>query len=143
MFRHVEREILSALVDGELGPEERRYVYEHLQTCVDCRELSDAFGVVRGMVSGLPRMAAPEAFVSDVLRAPATGPARTVRRALRGPRGWVAAGAALAAIGVTLAGLVAPPPAAQPPIGAFVSRHVTVSSGNTVGGQVLFAVSGR
>jgi anti-sigma factor RsiW len=143
VFRHVEREILSALVDGELGPDERRYVHDHLQTCADCREVSEAFGVVQGLLSDLPRIVAPESFVSDVLRAPQAGPAKAVRRAMRGPRGWVAAGAAAASIAVTLAGLVTKPPADQAPIGAFVSRHVSVSSGNSVGGQVLFAVPRR
>src|SRR4051812_40146377 len=108
--RHVEREILSALIDGELSPDERRFVHEHLAECADCREVYDEFTHIHGMVVELPRLVAPEAFVSDALR-----PRRRAGSILlRGKRKWVAGGLAVGAIGVTLAGLFVPERATQP-----------------------------
>ena len=143
-MRHVEREILSALVDGELAPDHRRLVHEHLQECSACREIVEEFGQIHGMVVDLPRLVAPESFVSDVLR-----PARisTVRKAtaaaVRGRRRWVWVGAAATAVAITLAGLVAPTPASEPPVDVLIERHVGVHSGAEAGGQVLFSVDGR
>jgi hypothetical protein len=62
---------------------------------------------------------------------------------VRGKRRWVIGGAALAALGLTLAGLAAPPPASAPPVDMYVARHISVSNGVDDGGQVLFAVHGR
>jgi hypothetical protein len=62
---------------------------------------------------------------------------------VRGRRRWIFGGAALAAIGLTLAGLAAPPPASSPPVDVYVARHISVSNGVDDGGQVLFAVHGR
>jgi anti-sigma factor RsiW len=140
--RHVEREILSAMVDGECGADERRYVHDHLQECDGCRELAEEFGLVQGLLTGLPRLVAPESFVSDALE-PHSSPRTVVRRTFRGRRRYVAAAAAAVAIGVTGAGLAAPPPSREPPVDVFLTRHVSVSSGNGVGGEVLFAVNGR
>ena len=67
-MRHVEREILSALVDGELTVEERRFVHEHLQQCDPCREAAEEFAHIHGLVGELPQLVAPESFVSDALR---------------------------------------------------------------------------
>lgn len=142
-MRHVEREILSALIDGELSPEERRFVHDHLQQCTDCREASEEFAHIHGLVNELPSLVAPESFVSEALR-PRT-PSRAARVAtwpLMGRRRWFVAGAAAAAVGVTLAGLAAPQPASEPPIDQLIARHVSVHAGVEAGGQVLFAVTG-
>src|SRR5918999_4246292 len=138
---HVEREILSALLDGELDPNERRFVHQHLQECDACRELADELGAIKGIVGDLPRLVAPESFVSGALeRREASALQRTAAAVVRGKRRWVLGGAALAAIGLTLAGLAAPPPAAAPPVDVYVARHISVSNGVDDGGQVLFAV---
>ena len=143
-MRHVEREILSALVDGELTVDERRFVHEHLQQCDPCREAAEEFAHIHGLVGELPRLVAPESFVSDALRP------RHVSRVVsvttwpaRGRRRWAFVGAAAAGIAITLAGLAAPPPAAEPPVDRFIARHVSVHAGVEAGGQVLFAVNGR
>jgi predicted anti-sigma-YlaC factor YlaD len=144
MERHVEREILSALIDGELTVDERRLVHEHLQSCDECREIVDEFSHVHGLVGDLPRLVAPESFVTDVLVPPRVPVHRVAaRRALAGKRRWVLAGLAAAAIATTLAGLVVPAPADPVPVGAFVERHVGVHSGVETGAQVVFTVDGR
>ncbi|HYZ91622.1 MAG TPA: zf-HC2 domain-containing protein, partial [Actinomycetota bacterium] len=100
-MQHVEREILSALIDGELDLEERRFVHEHLQECDACREASEEFAHIHGMVGELPRLIAPESFVSAALRPRTHSRAGSVARwALGGRRRWFVAGFAAAAAGV-------------------------------------------
>src|SRR5687767_10611355 len=120
MDRHVEREILSAMIDGELDVEERRYVHEHLQECAACREAADEFGQIHGVVGELPRLVAPAAFVSDVMQPRRRRDVRSVAGVLlSGRKRWIAVGSAVVAIGITLAGLVAPPPRSEPPVDVF------------------------
>ena len=141
--RHVEREILSALLDGELDASERKFVHEHLQECDACREAAVEFGAVKGVMGNLPRLVAPESFVSGALERRRT-PARDAAAAVvSGKRRWVIGGAAAAAVAITLAGLVTPRPSSPPPIDMYVARHISVSDGVDDGGQVLFAVHGR
>ena len=144
MGNHVEREILSALIDGELDPDERRFVHEHLQACADCREIADELSHVHGLVGKLPRLVAPVSFVSDVLEPPkVSAPRQVASVALRGRRRWIAVGAAAAALGITLAGLVTPAPAEEPPVDALIERHVSVHSDVETGAQVLLGTRGR
>ncbi len=139
--RHVEREILSALIDGELDVEERRFVHEHLQTCTACSDALEEFTQVHGMVGGLPRLIAPASFVSDVVSTPRRSDARQIAaRAFSGRRRWIAAGLAATAAAITLAGLAVPQPAAEPPVDALIERHVSVHSGVEPGAQMLHAV---
>ncbi|MEX0874359.1 MAG: zf-HC2 domain-containing protein [Actinomycetota bacterium] len=142
--RHVEREILSALIDGELDPSQRREVYEHLQECAACRETVEEFSNIHGLVGDLPRLIAPEAFVSEALRPrdPSRVQAAT-STIFGGRRKWIAAGMAAAGFAITIGGLAAPAPANEPPVDVFIERHVTVHAGVETGGQVLFAVNGR
>jgi len=141
--RHIEREILSALLDGELDPAERKFVHDHLQECEACREAAVEFGAVKGIVEELPRLVAPESFVSGALDRRSSRWHGIVAAAVRGRIRWVIAAVAAAAVGVTLGGLVAPRPATQPPIDVYMARHISVSNGVDDGGQVLFAVHGR
>jgi anti-sigma factor RsiW len=142
--RHVEREILSALIDGELDPSQRREVYEHLQECAACREAVDEFSHIHGMVGDLPRLIAPEEFVSEALRPREASRVQTATSTvLAGRRKWVAAGLAAAGLAITVGGLATPAPANEPPVDVFIERHVSVHTGVETGGQVLFAVNGR
>lgn len=141
MGNHVEREILSALIDGELEPEERRFVHEHLQECADCREIADEFTHVHGLIGKLPKLVAPVSFLSDVLEKPKRSPPRQAAAfALAGRRRWVALGLAVTALAITLAGLVVPPAAQEPPVDAFIERHVSVHAGVEPGAYVLLGV---
>ncbi len=149
MSRHVEREILSALIDGELDADQRRMVHEHLQECGDCREAADEFSHIHGMIGDLPRLIAPETFVADVLqpsRATFGGRAASLLLSgvFSGRRRWVALAAAVTAVGITLSGLVVPSQAADPlPVDALIERHVGVRSGVESGADVLIAVTDR
>ncbi len=144
MSRHVEREILSALIDGELDIDERRYVHEHLQECAACREAAEEFGHIHGVVVGLPRLVAPAAFVSDVIGVRQRPRARALASiVLGGKRRWVVAGSAAIAAAITLAGLVVQPAREQPPVDAFIERHVSVHTGVEPGAHVLIAVKER
>lgn len=144
MSRHVEREILSAMIDGELEADQRRAVHEHLQTCAACRETVEEFTQIHGLMGGLPRLVAPESFVATVLERPTRSTAsRVASVALSGRRRWVLLGAAVTAIGVSIAGLFVSPPADEPPVNAFIDRHVSTHAGVEPGAQVLFAVTRR
>ena len=144
MSRHVEREILSAMIDGELEADQRRAVHEHLQTCAACRETVEEFTQIHGLMGGLPRLVAPESFVATVLERPTRSTAsRVASVALSGRRRWVLLGAAVTAIGVSIAGLFVSPPADEPPVNAFIDRHVSTHAGVEHGAQVLFAVTRR
>lgn len=144
MSRHVEREILSAMIDGELEADQRRAVHEHLQTCAACRETVEEFTQIHGLMGGLPRLVAPESFVSTVLERPSRSvTARVTSVALRGRRRWILLGAAVTAIGVSVAGLFVSPAADEPPVNAFIDRHVSTHAGVEPGAQVLFAVTRR
>ncbi len=138
----LSREVLSALLDGECDPDERRYAHSHMSECDDCREAAHSFSQVRDLVAGLPRMVAPQEFVASALT-PGSSPRRLVRDAFRGPRRYAAVAVAVAVAAVSLAGIAAPPEPEQAPVEVFVNRHVSVNDGSNVGGQVLFAVSGR
>jgi len=145
MSRHVEREILSALIDGELSVDERRMVHEHLQSCPACRETVEEFTQIHGLVGELPRLIAPEAFVSDVVERPLRRPVakQVAAAALRGRRRWVALGVAATGLGISLAGLATPPQANETPVNAFIERHVSTHVGVEPGAQMLIAVDGR
>ena len=141
MRRHVEREILSALIDGELDADERRYVHEHLQECAPCREAAEEFGHIHGVVGELPRLIAPAAFVSDVMEPRRRRSVRSIASSLvSGKRRWVAVASAAAAIGITLAGLVSQPERSEPPVDVFIERHVSVHTDVEPGAQVLISV---
>ncbi|MEX2394169.1 MAG: zf-HC2 domain-containing protein [Actinomycetota bacterium] len=140
---NVEREILSAFLDGELSADERRWVHEHLQGCADCREAVDEFGQIHGLVGELPRLIAPVAFLNEVLQQPETDVRRAATKAFSGKRRVVAISLAAAAVAITLAGLVVPPEAEEPPVTVYIERHVGVHSNEESGAQVLTAVGGR
>lgn len=133
MSEHVRPDVLSALVDGECGPEEQRWAHSHLRDCAECRSVADGLAAVSDLLSGLPRLAAPPEVVDGALSFPGRRPR------LR----WVAAAAAAVAVGVSLGGLAAPAERTEPPVEVFMTRHVGVNHSSQVGGQVLFAVHDR
>jgi anti-sigma factor RsiW len=142
MNDHVSPDLISALIDGEVGPDERRLAHEHLVECGDCRRTMREYTSVRGMVAGMRRLAAPQALVSAALYPPAR-PLDAFRWAVRGPRRYVLAAAAAAAVAVSLGGLARPAGERELPVDVVVARHAGVSAGNDVIGQVTLAVTGR
>jgi len=130
---HIPGELLSALVDGEVATSEVRVVREHVAGCPDCALALRELESVRNLVSGLPRLKAPEGLVASAIR---PVPITSHRRR------WVAATAAAAAAVISLAGLVTPAEEAQePPVEALMTRHVGVDAGTQSSGEVLFAVT--
>lgn len=140
---HVEREVLSALIDGELSPVDRRWIHDHLQECELCMQVAEEFSSLRGIVTDLPRLVAPEGLVAEVMEEPGRRPRAMARRLLRGPRKYVAAAVVAVVVGVSAAGVAVPPDADPPPVDTLVDRHVGVNAGRASGGEVLFAVRGE
>jgi len=59
----------SALLDGELAPDERALVEAHLATCVECTAELAALARTLSMIHALPAARAPHGFVDRVLEA--------------------------------------------------------------------------
>lgn len=140
---HVEREILSALIDGELSPDERRWVHEHLQGCDDCRDALEEFGHIHGLVGELPRLVAPLAFVSGALEKPRPDPRSVAQRFFSGRRRAAIIAIAAVSAAISLAGLVTPPESSEPPVGALIEEHIGVHGDQGPGADVLTAVGNR
>jgi hypothetical protein len=85
-------ELLAAYVDGDLAEEERAEVTAHLSTCATCREEAALAEGARAALASLEEVPAPAG-----LGTPAIQRARPERRWM-GRLGWVAAGAAAAAL---------------------------------------------
>jgi anti-sigma factor RsiW len=58
-------EKMSAYVEGELPPEEKSAVEQHLATCIQCRTNLDRFRATIGNLSRLKRKA-PPSFLPDI-----------------------------------------------------------------------------
>ncbi len=65
---HVAGEQLSAYVDGELPPQERRHVAVHLQECATCRGTIQDYRRTGTLVRGVTTYAVPERLGRDLLR---------------------------------------------------------------------------
>ncbi|MBU1494140.1 MAG: zf-HC2 domain-containing protein [Actinobacteria bacterium] len=88
-------DLLSALLDGELTPEEIGAVSEHLDMCAACRAELEATAAARTALRSLPVLDPPPGLL------PGTAPVPR-RRMLRPVWGWVAAGAAALALSMGL-----------------------------------------
>jgi hypothetical protein len=95
-------ERITALLDGELSPEERRDLESHLASCPACREAREAEEAVVARLRALPRPPLPAGFAADVMgkvrAGEAPGDARPAGRILPMWPAWAAAGAVAAAI---------------------------------------------
>jgi anti-sigma factor RsiW len=92
---------LSAYVDDEVMPAERRAVEEHLRGCATCRRDIAELRHVKMLLGALPDVEPPPGVLADLRRVPAgSGGAGAVREWLRGAfrRPAVAAAAAAAAL---------------------------------------------
>ena len=58
---------LSAYKDGELDEALRDQVSRHLQVCDACREELRALDQIDSLVRGLPGLAVPETFASEII----------------------------------------------------------------------------
>ena len=66
---HDARELLSALVDGELTSDDQSQVEAHLAGCADCRKEHERLGSTIALLRQLDRPRAPVGFVDRVLEA--------------------------------------------------------------------------
>ncbi|MDQ3879668.1 MAG: zf-HC2 domain-containing protein, partial [Chloroflexota bacterium] len=55
-------ELISAAASGELTPDERTWLDEHLATCGQCRETLAAFSDQRRLLGGMRREPAPRSL---------------------------------------------------------------------------------
>ncbi len=107
--------LLSALLDGALSPEEVRAVSDHLDACSECRSELETIAAVRAAVRSLPMLDPPPGLLPG--RA-----AVSRRRVLRPVWGWAAAGAAALALsmGFVLGTGTTPTPM---DLGNFAEQH--------------------
>ncbi len=112
-------ELLSAHLDGELAPAERRRVAEHLEDCDRCREELDELASARSAVRSLPMVEAPASVLGL--------PDEVVVPLPRRRSFWAGAAAAAAAVFIVVASILAPdgtaltPQDLSDPFGARVS----------------------
>jgi anti-sigma factor RsiW len=111
-------DLLSALVDGELTPEQARTAQRHLARCSRCRIEAEMTAQASGLVAGLPRLALPAPVLAGLT-------AGMHRR----PRPLVWAGAAAAVVGLSLLAVSPSPHRVTPQMTHLVQVHA-VSSGN-------------
>ena len=124
-------DLLSGLLDGELGPAEEAAAGAHLAACPECRAEMDAVGAVRATVRALPVVDPPFGFYERMLRpAAAAGPWWRDRR-----RAVAAALVGSAAVSVGFLGVSSPTPQpVSPSVATLIEAHATSAS---VSGDVL------
>jgi anti-sigma factor RsiW len=79
------RELHSALLDGELGSDERALVEGHLAGCAECARELERLARMLGMLHALPAPRAPIGFVDRVLGRAADVLVRTSGRRILQP----------------------------------------------------------
>ncbi len=125
----LSEDLLSAYIDGELGPADRNLVESHLAESAQWRVVLDEITNVRSALRSLPERDAPSEFWERLAAVTDTEAAvidiDKYRRRNRRRNRWMTAigGAAVAA--VLVIGIVVIPKTdkAQPPIGVFSNRH--------------------
>jgi anti-sigma factor RsiW len=126
-------ELLSALVDGELGPDDQAWAEAHLAGCPACRAERDQLAQLRQVVRDLPVLDLPPPLWVQIMR----GGRRKAR-----PAAWV--GAAAAAAAVALIGLAATPTQhnhVTPQMAHLVQVHAASSGSEPVTGLAPAAVN--
>jgi anti-sigma factor RsiW len=126
-------ELLSALLDSELTPEEERHAERHLATCPTCRAERDQLAQLRDAVRDLPPLDLPPPVWVQVMRAG--------RRRAR-PTAFVGAAAAA----VALLGLVVVPAQQHhvtPQMAHLVQVHAASSGSEPVTGLAPATVNAK
>lgn len=131
---HHPEELLSALLDGELGPEEAETVHAHVLGCGACANELDDVRHVRSSVRSLAAVQPPAGFLEALLeddedQRPTNVVSRRARRAaLANAAAAVAAGLLiLAGVGESRAAAV------SPDVSGSVERHAATISAVTAG----------
>jgi len=92
--------LLSALLDGELPPEERARVEAHLETCPECRQLLEELRALDTQLAALPGVAASPDFDARLGKRIRRPRILTFRPTMR--IAWAAAAVVLVAVGLGL-----------------------------------------
>ena len=66
-MKHCNDEMLSAYANDELSPEQRKYVEEHIQECVDCRKKLDNFNEIQNQLISIEEVPAPADAVEKIM----------------------------------------------------------------------------
>lgn len=126
---------LSAYLDGELPPDERRAVDGHLRDCAVCRRDLLELRRVRSLLGALPEVEPPSGLLNDLRdaalgRAGRGGPLEWLRGAFRRPAVAAAAmGAAVLLIALPLAkGRIDRLQAASVGVDVYVREHAVLSA---------------
>ena len=130
-------DLLSALLDGELGPDEESAVSAHVAGCPACAAELQAIGAVRRAVRSLPAVDPPFGFYERMLLPGAGGASFGASRPWwRDRRKAVAAAlAGSAAVSVGFLGVSSPTPQpVRPSVASLIEAHATSAS---VTGDVL------
>lgn len=97
-------DLISALVDGELTPEEKTAARTHLDGCADCRDELTATEATAALVRGLPPVDPRFGFYERMLRGRRFAPDRRAQRVGLAVATVAAALALFVAVGADLAG---------------------------------------
>jgi anti-sigma factor RsiW len=95
------RELVDALLDGELTPEEAADARAHLTACAECRAHFDARKTLSRAISEAPRFEAPDVLRARIRSLSAIVPDAGAPLAASPPRGWRRAIIAAAVVIVT------------------------------------------
>lgn len=103
MNAHEEEVLLSAYLDGELTPQERDRVNEHLLTCQNCRLGLESLRGAKRLLTGAPRRVMPPDLI-DALETRFLRPSwpRRLGTWLGRPQLWAPAGAMAAVLTIGL-----------------------------------------
>jgi anti-sigma factor RsiW len=128
-------DLLSAYLDGELRPDERSRVADHLQACGLCRTEVEEISEARAAVRSLPTLELPVVLM----------PAEAVRIAERERLGWriTAAAAAVAVVGVLGAFTLSSPEPQQITPPQLAQVHLARSNGTGLGASGMAALVAR
>lgn len=113
-------DLLSALLDDELGAEATAEVEAHVAGCTACRDEVAGLARARAVLRGAPRLAAPPTFADDLVRARHRASRRGVGVAVAAAGVVVVAGLALAPTN--------PDTSTEHPSGALMSDAVRARS---------------
>lgn len=163
MTRHLDADVVAALVDGELADDERERALVHLADCPPCRAEVDAQRRFKARLRTLgpagpapdrqlvdrllalgpvPPAPAPPPDLADRLRAPGRGPERRRRRLARTAVGAAAVAAGIGAV-LAVGGRPAPGPAPVDPRSDVLLVDHAGTAGELVVGVPVGRVPGR
>ncbi len=130
-------DLLSGLLDGELGEAEAEAARRHLAACANCSQELEAVGEARAWLRQLPPVELPRGFGQRLQRADPALVEPVGGVAVISPRRRRTAVAALAGCAAAAAAVLGLFPAPDPPAEPQVTRLVEAHATSGVGGDPL------